>query len=129
MKSIIAHHFLDFAKRDFTVVVAEDLRKAVRVGGKRLGVEFVLTDADYDAQALAISYGAANYLLAFRFDQLSANLICHEVTHATNGMFARIGIQLNKGSDEAFAYHNDMLFRNVAELLAQHHLTIPLLPS
>jgi hypothetical protein len=128
MKAILSHHHLDFTKRDFVVVVADTLPKAIERFNKEFKNKYVATEGDKGASALCIVEDNGACALLFCRKTLCASLICHEVTHATNGMFAHIGIELNKGSDEAFAYHNDMLFRTVAELLREHAITIPLLP-
>ncbi len=128
MKPILSHHHLDFTKRDFVVVVADTLEKARKKFNKKFPSHKIKRAACEGATALCMVEENRACSLLFALPTLCASTICHEVTHATNAMFDHIGISLDNGSDEAFAYHNDMLFRTVAELLKEHNITIPLLP-
>lgn len=127
-KPVFQKTFLPFTKRDFAVVVATSLPEGEKYIKKKLGITLNLSEDDLASTALCMTMDNGAIIMLFRFDKLSAANICHEVTHATNGIFDHIGIRLNPGSDEAFAYHNEMLFRFVVELLTTHNLTVPLLP-
>lgn len=129
MKPILSHETLDFSKRQLVVVVADTLEEAAVAFGKRFkSNQFSLSDCK-GATALCVVEENRACALLFALPSLCASTICHEVTHATNAMLTHIGIELDNSSDEVYAYHNDMLFRKVAQLLEKHKITIPLLPS
>jgi hypothetical protein len=129
MKPVVAHHHLDFTKRDFVVVVADTLEEAVKHFGKHFKSKRVVVSDCKGANALCVVEDNGACAVLFALPALCGSLICHEITHATNAMLTHIGIELDNSSDEAFAYHNDMLFRKVAQLLEKHKITIPLLPN
>ncbi len=129
MKPILSHTHIEFHKRDLVVVVADTLEEAGAAFKKRFkSRQFSKSDCK-GATALCIVEKNRACALLFALPSLCASTICHEVTHATNAMLTHIGIELDNGSDEAYAYHNDMLFRIVAKLLEKHKITIPLLPT
>lgn len=121
------HTCLELFKRDLVCVVANTIQEGVALATAKTGVTFSnLTDADYRANGLCISRSNGSALLVFRFDKLSGALICHEATHVTNGMLDHIGLRWSPESDEVFAYHNELIFRIVAELLRANRIHIPL---
>jgi len=129
MKPILHHESLDFTKRDLVIVVADTLEEAAVAFGKRFkSNQFSMSDCK-GANALCVVEENRACALFFALPSLCASTICHEVTHATNAMLTHIGVELDNSSDEVYAYHNDMLFRKVAQLLVKHKITIPLLPK
>ena len=129
MKPVVAHYHLEFAKRDLVVAIADTLEEAGAAFTRRFKSEHFSMAACKGANALCVVEENRACALLFALPSLCASTICHEVTHATNAMLTHIGIELDSSSDEAFAYHNDMLFRKVAQLLEKHKITIPLLPN
>lgn len=126
MKPIFAAYNLMFSHRDFAVCVADSLAAADKFASRRVGMALDCTDDECAAEALCVGLPGGTTVLLFSYTHLTAPIICHEVTHATNIIFRHMGIELNEGSCEAFAHHNEMLFRLVAELLAKHKVELPI---
>lgn len=129
MKPILSLAHLEFTKRDLVVVVADTLEEAGAAFTKRYHSDKLSPSDCKGANALCVVEENRACALLFALPSLCASTICHEVTHATNAMLDHIGIKLDDSSDEAYAYHNDMLFRMVAKLLEKHKIQIPLSPA
>jgi len=130
MKPILFSEVLDFTKRALAVVVAEDLTQAIACYNEEFKNPLDIPKGIASCTGLCIVEPNGACILLFKYDKLCASLICHEVTHATNAMLSHIGVQkVTNSTDEVFAYHNDMLFRKVAEFLLEHGVAVPLVPT
>lgn len=126
MNPILCYHHLEFTNRDFVVVVADTLELARQAFNKRFPRKPMPADSVVEGStAICNVEDNRDCALFFTYSTICSSTICHEVTHATNAMFDHIGIRLDDSSDEAYAYHNDMLFRFVAQFLEKHKITIP----
>lgn len=125
---LLYSELLDFSRRQFVVVIADTLEAGYERFKESYSTDKLPLPDCSGTTALCVVHPNAACLLLFTFKKLSACVILHEVTHATNAMFSHIGIALDNGSDEAYAYHNEMLFRKVAQLLKDNNIRIPLLP-
>lgn len=129
MKPILSHELLDFTKRTLVVVVAEDLTQAIARYNEEFKDALDIPKDIARCTGLCIVQPNGACVLLFKYDKLCASLICHEVTHATNAMLSHIGVQkVTNSTDEVFAYHNDMLFRKVAQFLLANEVVVPLIP-
>src|SRR6187399_3119242 len=110
-KAIVKKIRLEFTQDDFFIVVAKNAKagfKALKKEGK--GIKgYNLPKSMYRCPAYCWQqpqgFGVA---VVFRFDDLKARYICHEVSHATYSMLNTIGVPLAEDTDEVYAYHNDM---------------------
>lgn len=127
MKPILFYELLDFTKRGFVVVVAEDLTQAIERYNQEFENELEVPKGIEQMTALCIARPNGACILLFKAKHLCASTICHEITHATNFMLSHIGVKLTNSTDEVYAYHNDMLFRKVGRFLTENAIIVPLL--
>lgn len=128
MKSPILKEIrLELTQDAFVVVVANDLEEGFELIKSNYSVlkHYKFPEEHNDCEAICwpqtFDFGVA---VIFKFKNLQASYIVHEVTHATYAILKSIGLALNDGTDEVFAYHNDMLFRLCIAFMKENKLKV-----
>jgi len=78
----------------------------------------VLSQAKWPVDYTAMAYLGVGTSCAVWFRNVPDNqTLCHEAFHVTNHVLTNAGLELNSGSEEAWAYHQAFIVRKISRKL------------
>lgn len=115
---------LDFMDDNLVLVVSNSINESIEylkaIYDEMKGVH--IDTVDHAACMLQVD--RIGCIMLFNYDSIEAYIICHEVGHVTNRLFGLAGIPLTDSTDEAYCYHNSMLFKMVAAFFKENNIKI-----
>lgn len=115
---------LDFLADNLILVVSNSINESVEylkaIFDEMDGVEIEAVNHD----ACMVQIDCLGCVMMFNYDSVDAYIICHEVGHVTNRLFGMAGIPLTDSTDEAYCYHNSMLFKMATDFFKENNIKV-----